>query len=47
MTKKYHIPQCFLKDNNPKIIIDNSDFLLNGTHFLENKNKNLIYFYNN
>ena len=47
MTKKYKIPHCFVKYNNPKIIIDNSDFLLKGTNFLEIKNKKLIYFYNN
>ena len=47
VTKKYQIPQCFAKYNNPKIIIDNSDFLLKGTNFLEIKNKKLIYFYNN
>jgi competence protein ComEC len=47
MTKKYQIPQCFAKYNNPKIIIDNSDFLLKGTNFLEIKNKKLVYFYNN
>jgi hypothetical protein len=47
MTKKYNIPQCFVKYNNPKIVIDNSDFLLKGTNFLEIKNKKLNYFYNN
>lgn len=47
MSKKYQIPQCFAKYNNPKIIIDNSDFLLKGTGFFEIKNKKLIYFYNN
>ena len=47
MTKKYQIPHCFVKYNNPKVIIDNSDFLLKGTNFLEIKNKKLIYFYNN
>lgn len=47
MSKKYNIPQCFVKYNNPKIIIDNSDFLLKGTNFLEIKNKKLNYFYNN
>jgi competence protein ComEC len=47
MTKKYQIPPCFAKYNNPKIIIDNSDFLLKGTNFLEIKNSKLIYFYNN
>ena len=47
VTKKYQIPQCFAKYNNPKIIIDNCDFLLKGTNFLEIKNKKLVYFYNN
>jgi len=47
MSKKYQIPQCFVKYNNPEIIIDNSDFLLKGTNFLEIKNKKLAYFYNN
>ena len=47
VTKKYQIPQCFAKYNNPKIIIDNSDFLLKGTNFLEIKNKKLAYFFNN
>lgn len=47
MTQKYQIPQCFAKYNNPKIIIDNSDFLLKGTNFLEIKNKKLVYFFNN
>ena len=47
VTKKYQIPQCFAKYNNPKIIIDNSNFLSKGTNFLEIKNKKLAYFYNN
>ena len=47
MTKKYKIPHCLVKYNNPKIIVDNSDFLTKGTNFLEIKNKKLIYFYNN
>ena len=47
MTKKYEIPQCFAIYNNPKSIIDNSDFLLKGTNFLEIKNKKLAYFFNN
>ena len=47
MSKKYQIPQCFVKYNNPEIIIDNSDFLLKGSNFLEIKNKKLAYFYNN
>ena len=47
MTKKYQLPQCFVKNNNSKIIIDNFDFLTKGTNFLEIKNKKLIYFFNN
>ena len=47
MSKKYEVPQCFAKYNNPKIIIDNSDFLLKGTNFLETKNKKLAYYFNN
>jgi hypothetical protein len=47
MTKKYQLPQCFVKNNNSKIIIDNFDFLTRGSNFLEIKNKKLIYFFNN
>jgi len=36
MTKKYQLPQCFMKYNNSKIIIDNSDFLRKGTIIISN-----------